>query len=393
MLSRSFHETSKALLASVMALITAATLSGQSFTSGSNGSDGALTLTTPGTIDFDPKTFNPPLDPDGDNIYHFASITIGTGVTVKLSGNVLHGPVYWLAQEAVQIDGTVDLDGAPGHAVPTSLADRTLSTPGAGGYAGGLGTFNGTSAATAGNGPGGGPVSCGGTRGTNTSNQFLVPLIGGSGGGGSNCAANTGGGGAGGGALLIASSTSIAVGGTISANGGNGASSSGPGAGGAIRLTAPVISGAGSLRASTAAGGFAGIVRLEAFQQSFSGTLAAGQVYKATPVNTFLPSNLTPPPTVRVVRVGGVEVNPTPTGSFQIPDVTINSSSNVTVDIEAQFVPLGTVVNLKVSSENFADRSATSTPLQGTLEASTATATITFPPGFSQGYVKATWTQ
>ena len=36
----------------------------QSFSSGSNGSDGALNLTTPGTILFDPKAFNPPLDPD-----------------------------------------------------------------------------------------------------------------------------------------------------------------------------------------------------------------------------------------------------------------------------------------------------------------------------------------
>src|SRR5437016_14297457 len=32
-----------------------------SFDAGSNGSDGALNLTTPGTIIFDPRTFNPPL--------------------------------------------------------------------------------------------------------------------------------------------------------------------------------------------------------------------------------------------------------------------------------------------------------------------------------------------
>src|SRR5438270_208703 len=57
----------------------------QTFSSGSTGIDGALNLTTPGTILFNPKTFNPPLDQDGDNIYNFTTINIGAGVTVKLT--------------------------------------------------------------------------------------------------------------------------------------------------------------------------------------------------------------------------------------------------------------------------------------------------------------------
>src|SRR5215469_15475999 len=73
----------------------------QTFNSGSNGSDGALNLTTPGTIYFDPKTFSPPLNPAGDNIFNFTTINISAGVTVKLSSKVLTGPIYWLAQGAV----------------------------------------------------------------------------------------------------------------------------------------------------------------------------------------------------------------------------------------------------------------------------------------------------
>src|ERR1017187_3137551 len=87
----------------------------QSFSSGSTGTDGALLLTTPGTILFDPHTFAPPLNPSGDNVYHFTTIYIAKDVTVKLSAKLLNGPVFWLAQGPAQIDGTIDLDGADGQ--------------------------------------------------------------------------------------------------------------------------------------------------------------------------------------------------------------------------------------------------------------------------------------
>src|SRR5262249_61959865 len=89
--------------------------------------------------------------------------------------------------------------GAP--ATP-SLADRTRSIPGAGGYAGGVGgklvsppAPAGVPVAQPGDDPGGGAVgadsltTCGrdsGFGGQNTANAFLVPLVGGSGGGGAN---------------------------------------------------------------------------------------------------------------------------------------------------------------------------------------------------------------
>src|SRR5713226_7991344 len=79
--------------------------------SGSKGTDGALELTTSGEVLFDPRAFKPALNPAGDNVYHFTSIYIATGVTVKLSAKPLHGPVFWLAQGPVRIDGNIDLGG------------------------------------------------------------------------------------------------------------------------------------------------------------------------------------------------------------------------------------------------------------------------------------------
>src|SRR5262245_46728624 len=95
------------LLVSILCSADVALAQGKKFNSGSNGSDGALNLTTPGTIIFDPKSFTPPLNPAGDNVFNFTTINIGPGVTVKLSSKVFSGPVYWLAQGAVTINGTI----------------------------------------------------------------------------------------------------------------------------------------------------------------------------------------------------------------------------------------------------------------------------------------------
>src|SRR5712671_1380407 len=153
----------------------------QTFSSGSTGADGALTYNTAGTYYFDPKAFNPPLNPTGDNVFNFTTITIGTGVTLKLSSKILTGPIIWLASGDVQINGLIDISGEDGQApLPTSQSSfRTFSTAGAGGYGGGLGG-NAGSPAQPGNGPGGGSAatttSVPGGPGTFTGNQFLTPL-------------------------------------------------------------------------------------------------------------------------------------------------------------------------------------------------------------------------
>jgi hypothetical protein len=384
-------------------------LQAQTFTSGSNGSDGALTLTTPGTIIFDPRTFNPPLDPDGDNVYHFTTITIGAGVTVRLLGSQLNGPVFWLATGAVQVAGSIDLNGANGHTITESFASRTPAVPGAGGYAGSIGG-NDVSPPLPGSGPGGGPSGAGAFHGNAgsgsfTANIFLVPLIGGSGGGGGQAQGQTTsfgfGGGAGGGAILIASSTSITVNGTIQANGGssgttNGFSSGGGGSGGAIRLAAPIVNGTGTLSVQRGSaldgGGSDGRVRIEDFERAFNGNVVPSTSrIIASPFAVLLPPP-TPVPSVRVVSVAGVPVPPSPTSSITMPDVTINTPVAVPLAIEARNIPPGTVVELHIYSETGTGQVVNATPLVGTLALSTATATFTFPSGFSQGFVRATWT-
>jgi hypothetical protein len=74
------------------------------------------------------------------------------------------------------------------------------------------------------------------------------------------------------------------------------------------------------------------------------------------------------------------------------PDVTIDTPAAITLDIEAHNIPVGTMVQLTISSENGPLQTVTSSPLAGTLALSTATATATLPPGFSRFFVQATWT-
>jgi hypothetical protein len=134
----------------------------QPFNSGSTGADGAFDLTgTPsGTvIDFDPTTFTPALDIDGDSVYHFTTITIPTGVTVRFRADKAgSAPIHWLATGAVVIDGTLDLNGENGH---SGLALRIPSVPGPGGFAGGVGAGQPNLPPQAGFGPGGGCAGSG----------------------------------------------------------------------------------------------------------------------------------------------------------------------------------------------------------------------------------------
>lgn len=81
-----------------------------------------------------------------------------------------------------------------------------------------------------------------------------------------------------------------------------------------------------------------------------------------------------------------------------LPDVSISKNGPVNVDIEATGIPPGTVVTLQVYPETPADLTTVNLPpaqatLSGTLQSSTATATFTFPYGFSRGFVRASWTQ
>lgn len=419
------------VLSAAFACISSMPGQAQVFSSGSTGADGALdfsNLPAGSVVVFDPKKFSPPLNPAGDNIFNFTTINIPSGITVKLSGRVLTGPVFWLASGDVTINGKIDLNGENG-AVPTvTLSGRVRAMPGAGAFSGGIGgKTDGSSTAPlplSGDGPGGGSAAAvgdlcrnpnvSGAGGSFTGNSFLVPLVGGSGGGGGVFSANPGtlaqvayaaGGGAGGGAILIASSTSITVNGPITANGGNGATPStfcgngggGGGSGGGIRLVAPVITGAGSLNVLgggggtglNGSGGASGIIRIETFTDNFRGPIN-GPFSVGEPFALFLPT--TPPPSVSIISVNGVALPQPPTGNVVTPDSTIDTLSPVQITIQASFIPPGTVITLHVFSDNNTDQTVQTTPLLGALQSSTATANVTFPSGFSLNFVKATWT-
>lgn len=372
----------------------------QTFSSGSTGADGALNITAPGVTYFNPAALT--LNPVIPNLFNFTTITIAAGSTLKFTEEVFHGPVFFLASGDVVISGTLDLSGGNGIPVTSGLqSDRLPSYAGSGGFGGGLGNVpNGVPAP--GNGPGGGADgkygSTVGTGGQFTGNPYLVPLIGGSGGGGGYC--STGGpgdgGGAGGGAILIASSTSITINATgmINASGGGGPSScggGGGGSGGAIRLMAPIIAGSsnGADSISVLAGGYAsnGKIRLEAFTDTYVGVVRS-PISRSVPFAIALPASA--PGSLTVTSINGVTINANP---FSFPDTTINSSGPVTIKIQAQYIPPGTVPKLTVFSDTGADQVIACSPLSGTLQSSTSTATVTFPTGGSRGFVKATWTQ
>ena len=411
----------------------------QAFSSGSSGVDGALTYATGlGEVIFDPIALN--LDTDLDNVYNFTTITIGSGTTLRLRADKMRNPsavVVFLASGNVVVNGNINADGEAGKALnstslPTFLLNRTPSVPGPGGYPGGLGARVSV-APESGGGPGGGPAGAisnlffprvGGSAAHqgvgqsidgNGSSPFsistygnfqLTPMFGGSGGGGGwgDLVTRIGGtGGAGGGAIRIVSTTSITIVGTISALGGDGGPIAGPNfgagggaaSGGAIHLIAPSIPNAanliayGGLMPNTGSRlGGTGYVRLSTNTQnppnSSNPTAILGPLF-APPLPTA-----TPLPAVRIVSVNNVNAPSNPQGNYLLPDVQINSGTAVNVAISASNIPLGTVVKLRLASEQI-DTIIDCAGLAGTIASSTATCSATFPFSVSIANLRASW--
>lgn len=353
------------------------------------------------------------IDPKGDNIFNFTTITIAAGSILKLSEVKLHGPVYFLAQGDVAINGVIDLSGDDSPGPTATAAEQIPASAGSGGYSGGLGGVHGDSnhQALPGNGPGGGaagdvnnPFAQGGTF---TTDRFLVPLVGGSGGGGTNDNNQYGAqGGAGGGALLIASSTRIRLigaggdttnNGQIWAFGGNGGPRGCGGSGGAVRLVANAISFESDSDGIwvTPKGGVAcldkngptnGLIRLETVTPITSIHAAiGGPLIESVPFALNLPS--VPPPVITVASIDGMAINANP---FSFPDRTINTGAPVPVVIQATNLPTNATVTIYLLSDTQANQAIPVT-LQGTTASSSATVPVTFPQGGSRGFVKAKW--
>jgi hypothetical protein len=326
-------------------------LQAASFDSGSNGSDGALIIDGGlGTFVFDPDDFEPVLDPDRDGIYHFTTIEIGPGTSVRLRADVLgHKPVIWLASGNVYIGGELDLSA---H----YLGNDMPSIPGAGGFSGG-GPFS----IQDGQGPGGSVASSPRIEPSNDYvNPFLMPLVGASGMGADLEQYSPGE--SGGGALLIASSGTAIIDGAIYAHSIYGNTN------GNVRLVADEISGEGYV-------GGINVLRLEAFQHTFSGGLNAERVVRAAPGAVF------PRSPIKIVFVDGHEPLEQPGANKHTPDVTIANGGATYIEVHCWQIPLGTIIRVVGWNETVGMIEAFTGPLQGTLEESYASCEMVIPPG------------
>ncbi len=399
------------------------------FSSGSTGGDGAFAPTQNTVL---------VLPPSG--VFNFTTVSIPTGVTVSFKSNATNTPVMILATGDVTIEGTIDVRGADADVmrepVGSFLQQGALGGPG--GYAGGRGG-NATQAASPGQGPGGGEGGNGGycvygdasrggggggfaaigqasackraygsdanfkgAGGSGYGSSVMLPLVGGSGGGGgAGAIASTGlpggGGGGGGGALLIAASGKVTLSGTIAAQGGLGAYISGcsykgnvygggggGGAGGIVRVLAQSYQGGGTINVNGGAGGCWG----NNYWGGGSGSL--GYVSVETPRAGTL--SLNGLPSLAITQIGGQAVPPNPTGSGDI-SLPLTQANPVQVDIAARYIPPGTALKVVLTPSYSGDVvSVNASPLAGTLENSTASASINIPYGASTLLVQASYT-
>jgi hypothetical protein len=381
-------------IALLLAWVNAA--SGQTFSSGSTGADGA----------FNPQA-NQTITVRAGGVYNYTTVNIPSFVTLTYVKGTDNAPLTILATGNVTIAGHITVNGNTGNLNFSNPIVGGLGGPG--GFNGGMNGGSGF-VPTAGEGPGGGAPSSGagglgGTYAAPTSFVGLTPLFGGSGGGGG---AVFGSGGGGGGAILIASSTKITIDGSIKANGGtfNGSSGctnfGGSGAGGAIRLVAPDIAG-GTLGLVQALGGPAvggcgstatgsiGRIRVEASNfAGFTGqTNPVPSVANAPgPVSPAGSPSLVNVPTLAIASIGGLAVPTTPTGSYSVPDLTLASgtANPISVVINATNTPVApeTQINVRVISRSPGTVSTVIVPAAnhtGSFASSSATVNVTLPAG------------
>ena len=386
-----------------IAMALAASPASAQFSSGSSGADGALDLTgETGVVVLDPTALG--IDPEGDNIFHFTSITIPADVTLALKLPTLPNySVQMLSIGPIVILGEIDIRGGDGHGA--GIDDPVFfSVPGPGGFAGGTGARP-PLPAVAGQGPG---VRFSGTRCADHwakyGNKFILPLRGGSGGGGGGTTTVLGGGGsAGGGALLLASDVSIQIDGTIDAQGGTALAApsglGGSGSGGAIRLVAPIVSGSGVLNVQRGPhnggpglcfNGSAGWIRIEATSRPFDGQFIvvsfALSVVGLSPATTVLTDKSIFLGSLSIISIAG-EAVVDPEGTFYDVDVTFDTPTTADIVIVSSDVPDNTTVKVQIFNETLGvpDTNCVLTDNQ-------CTATATFPSGFSRVQATASWT-
>jgi hypothetical protein len=184
--------------------------------------------------------------------------------------------------------------------------------------------------------------------------------------------------------------------GTINAAGGNSGvtascsvattcgASGGGGSGGAVRILASNISGAGTVNVS---GGAAGASNVNGVTNGGAGSI--GRVrYDVMSAGTLTLSGL---PTLTITSVAGIAAPATPTG---LQDIVLpeNTPNPVAVTLATTGVPAGNVVTLTLTPKRGAATIATSTALTGSTAGATATANIDVPTDISTLSAAVTYT-
>jgi len=379
--------------------------------SGSDGSDGALDLSTFSNTNI---VINMADHPDG--IYQYTSVTIPSSVTVSFIPNVNNTPVVWLVQTDCVINGIINLAGQ-------NPEGKTGGAGGCGGFGGGNGPFDANYPPSSGLGPGGGSVTVGlggnasfattggfftylqSPPGATYGNDFLVPLIGGSGGGGSQQWVQNaygdrlyagGGGGGGGGTILIAASSTIEMNGSISVPGGNcslNAQGGGGGSGGGVRLVATTITGAGSINCS---GGFCGAglggnypignnagngrVRLDRLVDNYTGSIEGSETRGFQPIIIPAPAQQAQ---LAISSIAGISVPSNASSSLLDPAVIIpgQQANPIPVVVHCSNIPLNTPITVEVHPAIGATVTTVGLNNVGTQASSTATIPVNMPRG------------
>lgn len=334
---------------------------------GANGSDGALNINKNTVIDLSlastgawnsssPVSGNGVYDPEKwAVVFHYSGVNISGG-TLRFLNNDTRAPVVWLVNGDVTISGTIDLK-----------VDGAGNQPGPGGFRSG----HSNNGAEIGFGPGGslapgggGSYATAGVGGTATAlygNERILPLIGGSGGSGGGAP----------GALLIAATGTITVNGTIDAI-------AWTGSGGAIRLIADSVKGAGNVYAYKKNAGGDGRIDVESNHTDatlhFAPVPAAG--FAPEPVTLWPAASA---PSTRIVSIGGQAISTDPRASFNsAADATPNVSPGQPLDvlIVTNNIATNSIVNLRVGPLNGNASLVRATLVNGTIDTATWKATI-----------------
>lgn len=368
----------------------------------SDGSDGALTVTENTLIDLGlarSAAWNDNNSPAAGKgvydaskwaiVYKYTSVHIAEGATLSFANHPTHAPVVWLVSGDVTINGTINIDGAPG--VTTAPEHYSPSEPGPGGFRGGAVGPLGTGA---GYGPAGGPSPRGyGKYATAYGNPQIIPLIGGSGGGAAEPGYPAASGGAGGGAILIVAGGTVTINGRITAKGASGflpGTTATYGASGAVRIVANAIQGSGTIDASGLDAPTVGRTRMEA--NSISPTLnifpsTAAVAPGTTPV-LWPPDNA---PTVTIVSVDTKQAPADPRAEISTSsDVQIQNNGPVNITLKTQNLPAQGAVSLRVTPKYGDATTLAATFVSGDMNEATWQITTTLPQGFCTLQARAT---